>query len=75
MAPVSRSSRPTLHHAWFAGGPIEGSVFKCALKAVETALTDGTYAGVSFTGEETARLNGIFPGGVCDYSRPDQGRP
>jgi hypothetical protein len=27
-----------------AGGPIEGSVFKCALKPLATALTDGTYA-------------------------------
>ncbi|MGO1499925.1 MAG: DUF6351 family protein [Marinobacter sp.] len=58
-----------------AGGPIEGSVFKCSLKPVATALTDGTYANASFTTEEVARLNEIFPGGVCDYGRPDQGRP
>jgi hypothetical protein len=25
---------------------------------------------VTFTSEEVARLHRIFPGGVCDYSRP-----
>lgn len=58
-----------------AGGPIEGSVFKCSLKPVAMALADDTYTGVSFTPEEVTRLNGIFPDGVCDYSHPDQGRP
>jgi len=58
-----------------AGGPIEGSVFKCSLKPVATALTDNTYQGVSFTEDEVIRLYEIFPDGVCDYSRPDQGRP
>jgi len=58
-----------------AGGPIEGSVFKCSLKSVDAALSDGTYGTVSFTAEEVARLNEIFPEGVCDYSQPDQGRP
>ncbi|MBC7182897.1 MAG: hypothetical protein H5U30_04895, partial [Marinobacter sp.] len=58
-----------------AGGPIEGSVFKCSLKPVDAALSDGTYGAVSFTAEEVTRLNDIFPDGVCDYSQPDQGRP
>ncbi|MDO6824246.1 DUF6351 family protein [Marinobacter sp. 1_MG-2023] len=58
-----------------AGGPIEGSVFKCALKPVTTALNDDTYGTVSFTDDEIARLTEIFPDGVCDYSQPDQGRP
>lgn len=58
-----------------AGGPIEGSVFKCSLKPVARALEDGTYASVSFTADDEARLDEIFPNGVCDYNRPDQGRP
>lgn len=58
-----------------AGGPIEGSVFKCSLKPVATALSDGTYGTTSFTTAEIDRLNEIFPDGVCNYSQPDQGRP
>lgn len=58
-----------------AGGPIEGSIFKCSLKPVATALSDNTYGETPFTDEEIDRLNEIFPDGVCDYSQPDQGRP
>lgn len=58
-----------------AGGPIEGSVFKCSLKPVATALNDDTYGTVLFTEDEITRLGEIFPDGVCDYSQPDQGRP
>lgn len=58
-----------------AGGPIEGSVFKCALKPLDTALSDGTYGNWVPDTEAIARLRAIFPDGVCDYDRPDQGRP
>ena len=58
-----------------AGGPIEGGVFKCALKPLATALTDGTYAPWIPNAAEVARLAEIFPTGVCDYSKPDVGRP
>jgi hypothetical protein len=58
-----------------AGGPIEGGVYKCALKPVATALTDGTYAPWIPDAAEAARLAEIFPTGVCDYSKPDVGRP
>lgn len=58
-----------------AGGPIEGSVFKCSLKPVATAITDGTYGSWTPDAGQVARLNEIFPDGVCDYSQPDQGRP
>jgi Tannase-like family of unknown function (DUF6351) len=58
-----------------AGGPLEGSVFKCALKPVATALQDGTYAPWQPSPTEVARLGQIFPTGVCDYSRPEAGRP
>jgi Tannase-like family of unknown function (DUF6351) len=58
-----------------AGGPIEGGVFKCALKPLATALADGTYGSWQPTSTELARLQQIFPTGVCDYSKPDVGRP
>ena len=58
-----------------AGGPIEGSIFKCALKPVATALADGTYGSWEPNPTQIARLEAIHPDGVCDYSQPDQGRP
>ena len=58
-----------------AGGPIEGSIFKCALKPVSTAVNDGTYGSWNPTGAQLEELNAIFPQGVCDYSQADQGRP
>jgi hypothetical protein len=58
-----------------SGGPIEGSIFKCALKPVTTAVADGTYAPWLPSGAELTRLQEIFPTGVCDYTKPDVGRP
>jgi hypothetical protein len=58
-----------------AGGPIEGGVFKCALKPLSTAVADGTYAPWVPDAADVARLEQIFPSGVCDYSKPDLGRP
>jgi hypothetical protein len=58
-----------------SGGPIEGSIFKCALKPVATALADGTYAPWVPSASDVTRLQQIFPTGVCDYSKPDVGRP
>lgn len=58
-----------------AGGPIEGSVFKCALKPLDTALSDGTYGSWSPDAAQIGRLQTIFPEGVCDYAADDAGRP
>ena len=58
-----------------AGGPIEGGVFKCALKPLATALADGTYGSWQPSPTDVARLQQIFPTGVCDYTKPDVGRP
>lgn len=58
-----------------SGLSVSDHVFKCALKPVNTALTDGTYGSVDFTSVQKARLRQIFPNGVCDYSQPDQGLP
>jgi hypothetical protein len=58
-----------------AGGPIEGGVYKCALRPVAQAVADGTYGDWAPSAAEVARLQQIFPTGVCDYSKPDVGRP
>lgn len=58
-----------------SGAPVSGSIFKCALKPVVSALHDGTYGGVFFSVAQEQRLLQIFATGVCDYSKPDQGRP
>ena len=48
-----------------AGAPLAADVVKCSLKPV--TATD--YA-VSFTAEQSTRLNAIFPTGVCNWSVP-----
>ncbi|HWE50512.1 MAG TPA: DUF6351 family protein [Bryobacteraceae bacterium] len=48
-----------------AGGPLAGNVMKCQLKPVSAA----DYK-TSFSTEELTRLKSIFPGGVCDFSKP-----
>ena len=58
-----------------AGAPLHGSMYKCALKPVEQAIVDGTYAPWVPSAAEEDTLKKIFPEGVCDYSKPDQGRP
>lgn len=58
-----------------AGAPLEGGIYKCALKPVEQAVMDGTYAPWVPSGADVATLQQIFPTGVCDYSKPDQARP
>ncbi|MBM3389136.1 MAG: hypothetical protein FJY26_06495 [Betaproteobacteria bacterium] len=58
-----------------AGAPIEGGIYRCALKSVDLAATDGTFSPWSPNAAEVARLKQIFPAGVCDYTLPDQARP
>lgn len=50
-----------------AGGPITGDVLKCDLKPVAAAVADGTYGPWTPSAAEQARLEAIFPTGVCDY--------
>jgi hypothetical protein len=52
-----------------AGGPLAANVLKCQVKPVNVA----DYK-VTFSSEETARLKAIFPGGVCDFSKPGVNR-
>lgn len=58
-----------------AGAPIEGGIYRCALKPVDRALADGTYLPASPTAQQIERLKQVFPDGVCDYSRPDRAKP
>ncbi len=58
-----------------AGAPLEGGIYACALKSVDTALADGTFAPWVPTTAEVAQLRQVFPSGVCDYSKPDRARP
>ncbi|MCP4035912.1 MAG: hypothetical protein GY733_03165 [bacterium] len=58
-----------------AGGPINGDVFKCHLMSIDDAIADGVYGGVSFDAGQRARLDTIFPSGVCDYSLGDARKP
>jgi hypothetical protein len=48
-----------------AGGPRSGDILKCRLKPASFA----DYS-VTFSAAEQARLEAIFPQGVCDWSRP-----
>ena len=48
-----------------AGEPIAAEAIKCQLKKIDPA----DYK-VTFTADETARLNQTFAGGVCDWSKP-----
>jgi hypothetical protein len=48
-----------------AGGPLAANVIKCQLKPI-----DSKDYKVAFTPAEMTRLNGIFAGGVCDWSKP-----
>ena len=48
-----------------AGGPRAENILKCTLKPV--AFTD--YTGITFTAGQQARLNAVFPTGVCDWSK------
>ena len=54
---------PTPRHV--AGAPMANNIVKCALKPI----TPDDYA-VTFTPDERARLERIFPDGVCDWSQP-----
>jgi hypothetical protein len=58
-----------------AGGPIEGSIYVCALQSVSAAIAKGLYGSWTPTAEEKLKLEQIFPTGVCDYSKPDAARP
>lgn len=58
-----------------AGAPLQGGIYRCALKSVDRAVADGSYAPWVPTPADIATLKKIHPQGVCDYSKPDQAKP
>jgi hypothetical protein len=58
-----------------AGGPIRGGIFACRRQPVARAAAQGLYAPWVPSAEDIARLQQIFPDGVCDYTKPDAGLP
>jgi Tannase-like family of unknown function (DUF6351) len=58
-----------------AGAPFDEELYKCKLQPVDAAIDRGVYGSWQPSEGETARLKQIFPGGVCDFSKQDEGRP
>ena len=58
-----------------AGGPLSGALFKCQTEPVWKAITEGDYGTWRPDHRDRARLEQIFPEGVCDYSLADLGDP
>ena len=52
-----------------AGAPLEGDILKCQLRPLDPA----DY-GQSLSSEQLDRLRAVFPGGVCDFSKPGIGQ-
>ena len=53
-----------------AGGALTENILKCQLKPLDPA----EYAPATVTPGQLARLNAVFPGGVCDWSKPGVGQ-
>jgi len=53
-----------------AGGPLVENILKCQLKPLNVS----DYAPATFTGPQVARLQAVFPGGICDWSKPGVGQ-
>lgn len=64
--PVSDSPRTV------AGAPLRNDILKCALQPVAAAVEAGSY-GIELSDAEVARLQEVFPDGVCDWTRPGIG--
>jgi hypothetical protein len=48
-----------------AGGPLTENILKCTLKPLNSA----DYAPIVLSSAQLARLNAVFPDGVCDWSK------
>jgi hypothetical protein len=53
-----------------AGMPQANDTTRCNLKPLDRA----DYEGVEFTDDQWARMQAIFPEGVCDFTKPGVGR-
>ena len=58
-----------------AGAPFDEQLYKCALQPVRAAIARGVYGSWQPTAAQVARLEQIFPTGVCDFRKGDVGRP
>lgn len=58
-----------------AGGPITNDVYKCHLKDVSSAVSEGDYGDWKPTDSQLKDLQAIFPDGVCDWSKRSVGYP
>ena len=61
--------RPSSTPRMEAGGPLSNDILKCQVKP----LSPAAYS-VTFTAEEWGQLKGIFPSGVCDWTKPGMGQ-
>ena len=53
-----------------AGGPLTENILKCQLKP----LVFSDYPGVDLQRGQQARLQAVFPNGVCDWTKPGVGQ-
>ena len=73
--PCTQAMPPYSTSRIVAGGPVTGDVFKCHLISVDDAIATGLYGSVVFDAAQKARLEAVFPTGVCDYAQGDALRP
>ena len=57
-----------------AGGPWQGSIFKCHTIPVQQAINKGHYGNHNMQ-DYLPQLTEIFPEGVCDYTQGDSAKP
>jgi hypothetical protein len=56
-----------------AGAPLRNDIGKCALQTLSEAVQSGVYE-VEPTPAQITALEGVFPDGVCDWTRPGVGQ-
>lgn len=66
--PVTYAATPRI----VAGEPITRTIFKCELKPLD--FNDAAYGSAVFDAGQRARLQAVFSGGVCDWSKPGVGQ-
>lgn len=57
-----------------AGGPWQGSIFKCKTMSIENAINSGLYGDTDMNPYKD-KLKQIYPNGVCDYRFSDTAKP
>lgn len=62
--------KPAASPRQVAGGPRSEDILKCQLKP----LSQADYPASTFTAAQWTRLQAVFPGGVCDWSKPGVGQ-